>query len=274
MGFNSLDELIGAVTVDQDTFEGDFAKVGTQTTAAGVWHSLWPVGSYPGAGGNGAAGSGTPGAGGTALTIADGSIIRIPDQTLPITKHLTEFIAWSDRDCTIMLYDRLVSISGISLVGTGNKNVGSATLPRYTTGEGVEVWLEVTTATTTTAAIISMNSYTDESGNGTSAGGSLTFPAAATRLSSFVGPMPLATGDYGVRSVETVNVSTAAAAGVVNVVLIKPLAYISTATYLARNTDLVGTLPRLYNGATLGLAAMTTTSQTLTTWGKITGAYK
>jgi hypothetical protein len=274
MPFNSLDELIAANTVSGSTIDGDFARVGTQTQAAGIWHSLWTVGSFPGAGGNGAAGSGTPGAGGTALSIADGSLVKIPDQTLPITKHLTEFIAWSDRDCTIMLYDRLVSISGISLVGTGNKNVNSVALPRYTTGEGVEVWLEVTTATTTTAAVISMNSYTDESGNGTSAGATLTFPAAATRLSAFIGPMPLASGDYGVRSVETLNVATAAATGVVNVVLIKPLVYLSTATYLSRDVDLVGSLPRLFNGASLGMAVMTNGSQTINVWGKILGAYK
>lgn len=274
MPFNSLDELISANTVSGSTIDGDFARVGTQTQAAGVWHTLWTVGNFPGAGGNGAAGSGTPGAGGTALNIADGSLVKIPDQTLPITKHLTEFIAWSDRDCTIMLYDRLVSTSGVSLVGTGNKNVNSVALPRYTTGEGVEVWLELTTATTTSTTVVSMNSYTDESGNNGSVGGSVTFPAAATRLSTFIGPMALASGDYGVRSVETLNVSTAPATGVVNVVLLKPLVYLSTATYLSRNVDLIGSLPRLYNGATLGIAVMTTASQTINVWGKILGAYK
>jgi hypothetical protein len=278
VGFSSLSDLISKLTVDGQLLEAPFQKTSLAPEAAGTWCSLWRVGGYPAAGGDGAAGSGTPGAGGTALTLADGSLSKWADQS-PKTKHLLTFEAQATRDSTLMLYDRLVSVSGISLVGTGNKNVNSVTLPRYTGTDsaGLQVWLEVTTATNTTAPVVSMNSYTDQDGNGTSAGGTITFPAAATNIDTMVGPLPLASGDSGVRSVETINVATAAAStGTCNLVILRPLAYLGLPLMLGQERDFVSMLPsltRLYDGHSLGLMYMADGTTATTFYGHVRAGY-
>lgn len=276
-GFTSLDDLINEITVNSKVLYSSFAKVGTAPEAAGVWHSLWRVGNYPAAGGDGGAGSGTPGSGGTALTLADGGLANWSNQS-PDTKHLLALDAQASQDCTIMLYDRLVHVSGISLSSTGNKNVGSAALPRYSGNDskGVQVWLEVTTQTATTAPIVTMNSYTDQDGNTGATGTSITFPATATNVDALIGPMPLAAGDTGVRSVETVNVGTAGTAGACNVVLLRPLAVIPVlqGTGAERSfLTMLPTLPRLFDGHTLGLAMLATGTTATNVWGHLTAGY-
>lgn len=222
MAISTLDDIISAYTSGQ-VLEGiAYRKVSSAPELAGWPHSLWRVGPMPPAGGDGAAGSGTPGAGGTALDLADGSLSQGWLDQSPDTKVILDFNAVASAVCTLVLVDRLVSVSGIALSSTGNKNVGSVALPRYTSGVGVQAWLEVTTATATTAPIVSMNSYTDQSGNTGSAGGTITFPAAATNVDTLV-PLPFAAGDYGVRTCATVNVATAGSAGAANFVLTKEL---------------------------------------------------
>jgi hypothetical protein len=276
-GFSSLSDLISKLTVDGQILEAAFQKTSLAPEAAGTWCSLWRVGGYPAAGGDGAVGSGTPGAGGTALTLADGSLAKWANQS-PKTKHLLTLECQATRDSTIMLYDRLVSTSGIALSSTGNKNVGSAALPRYSgaASAGVQAWLEVTTATTVTAPIVSMNSYTDQDGNTGSVGGSITFPAVATNIDTMVGPMPLAAGDTGIQAIATVNVGTAGSAGVCNVVLLRPLAYIGLQALLGSERDFVSmlpTLPQLFDGHTLGLMYLADGTTATTFYGHIRAGY-
>jgi hypothetical protein len=276
MGFNSFDELLEAITVNDTVNDADFAKTGITPQAAGRWYTFWRTGTVPAAGGDGGAGSGTPGAGGTALDLADGSLAKWADVSA-LTRHLTTMELIGSADATYMLYDRLVSVSAVAVNSTGNKNVGSAALPRYTNGIGVECWLEVTTVVSTTAPIVSMNSYTDTDDNTGQAGATITFPATNTAVNTMVGPMPLATGDVGVKAIATINVATASAgSAAVNVVLLKPLLYFGSTTGLAAAIDLVSmypSLPRIYDGASLGLAMFSTGTGAHTVFGKIRSAY-
>jgi hypothetical protein len=118
--------------------------------------------------------------------------------------------------------------------------------------------LEVTTATTTTAPVVSLNSYTNEAGTAGRAGGSLTFPAAATAIHSLIGPLPIQAGDKGIRSVEVgLNVGTAASAGDCNLVLLRPLAIVTPPFGGWGERDLVlqlSALHRIHDGATLAHA--------------------
>jgi len=277
-GFSSLSDLVSELTVNGKVLECSFFKSGSAPEANGVWHDLWPGGGYPAAGGNGAAGSGTPGSGGTALTLADGSLVKWAN-TSPDTKHLLTFGAVASQDCTLMLYDRLVSVALGAITSTGSKNVGSAALPRYSGAAsiGVEVWAQVTTVTATSAPVMHLLTYTDQDGNTGNVGGNLTFPAAATNVDALVGPFPLAAGDTGVRSVETVNVDTASGgSGAVNIVLLKPLAYLP----LVANTwgereflSMLPSLPRLFDGHTLGIAMLATGTTATNVWGMLRAAY-
>lgn len=271
-GFTSYDDLIAELSANGKSYQWDFGKVAASAVqGAGTWFSLWDSVGTPGAGSNP---STTPG---DTHTNVAGSI-NFPDQASD-TKHLLSFGAVCSIAGVLMLYDRLASVSGISLASTGNKTVNSGTLPRYSGADAanVQAWLEVTTATTTTAPVVSLNSYTNESGTTGRSGGTRTFPAAATVVRSMIGPMPLQAGDKGIRSVEVgLNVATAAAAGVCNLVLLRPIAMLPVPTSVWVEKDMVlqaPSLPRLYDGASLGLAVMLNAAGTPQVWGRVGVGY-
>lgn len=275
-GFADLDEIIESITSLEDVYVTNFTKYGLAVEAASVYHSLWRCAGTPGAGSDGAAGSGTPGAGGTAAD-QTGLSSHWAD-TSPATKHLIGMEARGNVGFDLIVYDRLVSVSGVSINSTGTKNVNSVALPRYTDGVGVEVFLEVTTVTAS-AAVITMNSYTNQAGTGGQVGAaSRTFPAAATNVDTMIGPMPLAAGDYGVRSVETISVGTSGGgSAAVNVILVKELARLPVVSNLSNSRDFIqqlATMPRVYDGASLMLAIFSTTTTAPTAWGSIMVAYR
>jgi hypothetical protein len=161
--------------------------------------------------------------------------------------------------------------------------VNSAALTRYTGTDAKdnEVWLEVSTATTTTAPVVNLNSYTSSDGSTGLSGGSVTFPAAATNVDTLI-PLPLHETERGARSVEAgLNVGTAASAGVVSVLIVRRLATVPI--YLAglasppaiemNFLDDVLSLPRIYDNACLGLAYQTGSPNVPTMSGTITVAY-
>jgi len=212
--------------------------------------SAWTVAGYPAAGANPA---GTPG---TSYSNDAGGIC-FPD-TSPVRKFIVGCTYQQDLNnnaaAVMWLVDRLVGVSGISLASTGDKTVSSVALPRYTDGIGVLAFLEVTTATTVTAPVVSINSYTDQDGNTAQAGATITFPAAATPIGTCVGPFPLAAGDTGMKAVATVNVATAATVGVANLILVKPLLCIGAnppGPFERLSPIPFGDMPRVFDGAVL-----------------------
>jgi hypothetical protein len=268
-GFSSYDDIINEVTVNGKGLDWNFFKIGPTMEGAGVWGSHWYASGSPGAGSNPAA---TPG---TAYDDDVGSIYFA--DTTTDQKHILTFGAAASQNCTLMLYDRLVGVSGLSVASTGNKTVSSTGLPRYTSSAAsvVEAWLEVTTATTTTAAIVSMNSYTNEGGTTGRAGGTVTFPATATDVRTMI-KMPLQAGDKGVQDCSTINVATAASAGVVNFLLIRPLVFLPLIANIWNERDCVlqfTSLPRVFDGASLAIAQLATATTATNVWGRINLAY-
>jgi hypothetical protein len=270
----TLDAIIDAFTTGQ-TLDATFRKAGTLAELAGWPHSLWRVGPVPAAGGDGAAGSGTPGAGGTALDQADGSLSMGWDDHSPNIKILLESEVRSTLSGVIVVCDRLVSVSGIALSSTGNKNIGSAALPRYTDGKNVRPFLEVTTATATTAPIVTLNSYTDQDNNTGQSGTAITFPAAATNVDTLI-PLPLAAADYGIRAAATLNVGTAGSAGVANFILVKEIARIIVAQNEGRGFQHYRETMQfdtVEDGASLMLYYIPSTTTAITIDGAIGGVY-
>ena len=270
-GFTSYDDLILEATVNGKSYRWDFYKAGGTAPAAGIWYSLARLGGVPLAISDGAAGSATPGAGGTALTNSAGTI-TLADTSTDL-KALVGIEASAATALNLMIYDRLVHVSGIVNNSTGNKDVGSAALPRYTDGKGVQVWLEYTTGGTATASVVNMASYTDNEGNAGQAGGSITAPATAMVLNSMFGPLPLASGDLGVQAVQTLNVGTASTSGVVQLILMRPLAtlYVPANVYASKDLVLEFTsLPQMVDGASLCLAYRATATTAVGLYGAIT----
>jgi len=274
-GFASRDDLISEITVNgkQDLF--NFYKTSSAPEAAGVWHSLWPAAGQPGAGANEAATPGTARDSDATSPVA-GSMF-FPDRSTDL-RYLLSFGAVSTQNCTLMLYDRLVGVSGISLASTGAKTVNSAALTRYsgTAATLNEAWLEVTTAGTTTAPIVNLNAYTSSDGSTALAGPNLTLPSTTMNVQSMV-QLPLNAAEQGIRSIEAgLNVGTAGTAIVVNALIIRPLARIPLLANIWNEVsfldDVMG-LPRIYDNACLGLAFLATGTTAATVWGTVNCAY-
>jgi hypothetical protein len=275
-GFTSRDDLINEITVNGKKDEFNFMKIApANAQGAGSFQSLWKGVGQPGAGADPATTPGTVYISDATTPVA-GSM-WYPDRSTDL-RYLLSFGAMANQSCSLVLYDRLAGVSGISLATTGAKTVNSGALNRYSGTAAVnnEVWLEVTTATTTTAPVVNLSSYTAADGTTAQVGGSVTFPAAATVVGTMI-QMPLTAAKTGVRSVEAgLTVGTAAAAGVVNVVILKRLA---TIPLLANQwnevsflDDTMG-LPQVFDNATLGLMLLASGAVTTTLAGTVNCAY-
>jgi len=158
----------------------------------------------------------------------------------------------------IHLHDRLVGVGDIDPTSTGDKTVNSTALTRYTSGHSVEVWLEVQAVPSTTAIVCSLSSYTNQAGTGSRAGATVTFPTATLGVGNMVGPMPLQSGDTGVRSVETLNVATASGGSTARLILwlVRPLYMchlIDADWWIERETPFPFAIPHiLSDGASIG----------------------
>lgn len=216
---------------------------------------------------------------GTAYSNTAGGIV-FPD-TSPLRKYIVGFGAIQNSNQNnpgvVYLWDRLVGVSGIAMSSTGDKTINSTALTRYTDGVGIEVYLEITAAGNTTAPIVSMSSYTNQAGTSGRSGATITFPSATTSISHLIGPMPLASGDTGVRSIETINVATAGGgSGVVNVILVRPLLMLPATLHLP--FERISPRPfhgpiRIFDGATLMMGSRYQSTSDDETQGYISVVY-
>ncbi len=254
MPFTSFDDMLQKLT-SGNMLEYPFFKVGIAAEAAGCWESLWLATGAPGAGANPATTPGTQHIGTVAAPLA--GAICYDDIASPATKVLLPVTGGATQTMTLMIYDRLYGVSGVAINATGDKALDNGTIgiARYTDGKGVQAWLELTSASTA-AGSINLKSYTDHLGNLVGPGPAFPLPATATDVRTMV-PIPLAAGDLGVRDVRTLNVATAATSAVANVILIRPLLYLGVVANIIGDDSpraSMAILPRVYDGACLGLA--------------------
>lgn len=111
----------------------------------------------------------------------------------------------SESSYLIMLMDRLVQTAGLNATLTTEQTVNTAALTRFTSGEGVNAYIEVYTNVGGTSASGTM-SYTNQAGT---AGRTGTFTVGGTSRTG-VGSLErvnLQTGDTGVRSVQSITLA-------------------------------------------------------------------
>lgn len=245
-GATKYEDLISAVCGSQQTYDWTFTKkITTALKSGGFMHRLQV--NAVGSPGPQAEGTASPG---TAYTSADGCI-TFPDQG-SFYKHLASLgLTCYQRGITIMLYDRLVCTTFTNT--TASKTLDTAALPRYTSGFGVQAWIECTTAVTSGTPSITMDSYTDEIGSTGQTGPALSLGSAPVIDQCW--QLPVAAATNGVKAVHTVNF-TAATGGLFQLVLMYPIAMISAniAEYNAADFITQFTrLPRIYDGASLAL---------------------
>jgi hypothetical protein len=186
-------------------------------TVAARWTSLWLFEGSPS--GPGA----LPPTTATAPTNATDGALKQTNAGGALKKYLTFAGCISSVPGTLLIYDRLLHISGLSGTSIAAQTVGG-TITRYTgaAARGNEIWVEVNTligsANTTVSA-----SYTDEAGN------AATTPATAIggsglREAQRIIRLPLAAGDTGVRAVASVTLAASTTTvGDFGVVIARPL---------------------------------------------------
>ena len=207
------------------------------TGAANSWTSLFRGGGFPGVG--------------TYTNIPGGAVMlrsNVGALSLGLTNPagtdlkylLTIGLTSAAAQNFYILVDLLVAAGNILATTAAAQTVNSAALTRYIDaasglyagagiGSGVLMTFEITTQMSATAHTITV-SYTNQAGTAAQSSGAQTGINAGIvgRLApTDLGPYcPLAAGDFGVRSVQTVTIGTALVAGVYALNLYKPLAFL------------------------------------------------
>ena len=294
MAIQSIDQLYAAFSAGQ-TERTDFNKItGAAAYAAGRWYEMLSLGGYPPATTypgtaltwqtcTGSAGDGT-----TRFGIPHGADVT------PLIKHLSTMAAWSTAATGVPSVLQLVDVQGY-WPGINMNTLSAQTLlgtpaHRYTDGAGCRLALAARSTTGATAHNLSL-SYTN---SGSTSGRTLPVTVACTAsaivphivhsgtAANNYGPyLPLASGDTGVKSVQTVTLSAASGtASTAVLLLVKPLAQIplSIASLMTEKDfwNQLPSAPQIKDGACLGfllgtgaaVAASTTFAGALeTVWG-------
>jgi len=264
MGFSSTNDII-----DKDSTDGQFLRIDwnknflpTTAAVAGEWHCL-------------VKGTGNPATGsiynsGTNLafqaaseTLANAGGIPHGGNVSPATKHILNASAFTaaatTAPCILMLIDllgwyRVTSVTTTTAQATNN----AVTLPRYTSGAGVQAFMWNTNTTAMGAATPNLSlGYTNSDGTagratpatlpvGKTAAANGLILYSGTGLGKYGPFMPLQSGDAGIRSVETIQNSTSYVSGEYAVGLCKPLLTLPITTLgVAAERDLVNQLPSM-----------------------------
>ena len=269
-GFTSQDNMINEISTNGKFYRQDWQKSTFATTAqtAGLWYSLQRGGGNPAA--DTVLGTGTNLAfqALTDATVGGGGIPHGGD--VGGFKHLlnaaAQTAAATTAPCVLMLVDLLGFYPITTVTTTGAQTLNNTvTLPRYTTGAGVQAFLTPSTVMGAATPNLSIG-YTNSAGvAGKATPATLPIGNSAAAVTSIVysgtgagkfGPfMPLAAGDAGIRSVQSVTLSASYVSGVLNLVLAKPLLTLPITTLgVTAERDLVNqfmSMPKIYDGACL-----------------------
>jgi hypothetical protein len=226
---------------------------GTAITApvVGRWNSCW---QWDGIGGSGA----TP-AGAAVPTRATTGALGQADAGGDRQKWLVSCAALSSVQGTWLLYDRLLHNGGLDGTSTGAQDVGGS-LTRNTGGVGNQIWVEIYGVIGTTARTITA-SYTNQAGTASQTTPAVAIGGTGLREAGRMIQMPLAAGDTGVQSVETVTIAggSTGTAGAFGVTLLRPLALVPAPTpglATPRNWIEAWAIPEVVDGACLALAML------------------
>ncbi|MFM1891529.1 MAG: hypothetical protein RLZ44_606 [Pseudomonadota bacterium] len=241
MALNSYDSLMASIAAGkaQEIF---FNKAVTQNSA-GQAASLWTEDAYPAAGGYGT----SLNARNCGNTTTGGLFFGNPSGTDSLYLVAGEVVPSASSIGSLMLYDRLADISGIDMTTLAAQNFSMSALPRYATGAGVQMFLEVTTTISGTPPVFTIN-YTNQGGTASRTTGAVTCAANSANRLAYSGSIyiPLQSGDSGVRTAQSITLSVAASAGVCALVFARPLVSLPLLTAGAVvERDFVTQVPRM-----------------------------
>ena len=269
-GFSSYDDMINEISTNGKSYRTDWQKSTFATTAhtAGLWYSLMRGGGNPPA--DTILGTGTNLAF-QALRDAVATASGIPHGGnvgghKVLLSAAAQTAAATTAPCVLMLVDMLGFYPITTVTTTGAQTLNNTvTLPRYTDGAGVQAFLTPSTVMGAATPNITLN-YTNSAGTaGKATPVTLPIGNSAAAVTSVVhsgtgsgkyGPfIPLAAGDAGIRSVQSINLSASYVSGVLNLVLCKTIMTLPITTLgVTAERDLVNqfaSMPRIYDGACL-----------------------
>ncbi len=207
----------------------NFTKSGLQNgatlgsaTVAGRLHSMWRWDGQPGAA------SQTAPTTAVVCTNATDGALKQASPSSGKRKRLLGAAAAGLVAGTLIIYDRLVQHGGFSGQTTTAQttNLPSGTTPaltRYTSGVGVELWLEIYSVIGTTGTTVTCN-YNDQA-NVASTSQAITFGGTGYREQDRLLPVALASGDTGVRAATNADLlaSTVSVPGNFGITLAYPI---------------------------------------------------
>ena len=239
-----------------------FAKV-TNTTVSGRTFSFWQVAPFAGA---------APTTAAVPTRATTGAMGQFNSSGIQRVAN-----SWIGCGNPGMLYlcDRLSHQGGLSGTTTGAQttNLATAALTRYTSGVGVFAAIEIYSQVGTTGTTVTV-SYTNTDSTSGKTSPDTAFGATGFREANRFVILPLASGDVGVKSVESVTLAASTTtAGNFGVTLFKPLIAF---TGVMTNGNIVsngmfnhGCVPRVYDDACLFWVFMPTTSSSGGTYGTV-----
>ena len=261
MGFQSLDDFVSSVTVDGKFNRYDWNKItGAAAYTAGRWYDLSslagnpPANAWTGTALNAQAPNDTSGFG-----MYHGGNVSTE------TKHILNVAAMSSAatgvPSILMLVDLCLYYPGLSMnSATAQTLTNTNTLTRYTNGAGLRSWVTIQTSSGATAHNLDSTAgtgteYVNQAGSTKQHPGTVAFTASAitphiahsgTAANNFGPFLPLAAGDYGVRSYPRFKLSAASGSGTAALCIGKPLATIPLTTVsVMTERDLMNQLPSL-----------------------------
>ena len=272
-GFSSQDDMVNEISTNGKFYRTDWQKSTFATTAhtAGLWYSLMRGGGNPAA--DTILGTGTnlafqalSDSVATASGIPHGGNVGGGTGFKVLLNAAAQTAAATTAPCVLMLVDMLGFYNITSVTTTGAQTLNNTvTLPRYTNGAGVQAFVTPSTVMGAATPTITLN-YTNSNGTaGKATPATLPIGNTAAAVTSVVysgtgsgkfGPfVPLAAGDAGIRSVQSIALSASYVSGVLNLMLCKPIMTLPITTLgVTAERDLVNqfaSMPRVYDGACL-----------------------
>lgn len=246
-----------------------YKPTATGAEGAGTFFSYFPVAGIPGAGT-----APSVGLNGQTVDNTFGGVIPYTNAGVGNQKYLAGFSATASLVGLTLLYDRLWQNSGYTVTTTTAQATTFSGMPSRDAngaalGAGIQLWIEVYTATTNGAAVTNMTaSYTNQAGT---SGRTATMSSfAATAQVGYMAPFNLQAGDTGVRSVQSLTLGTSLGAGAVGLVCLRRLAAIDHRVIHSGDTrnfyDLGATL---YDGTALCLMHLLSSNVSPTVTGMV-----
>jgi len=245
MALDSVDKLVAGFQKPRT-----FGKSFTPSTLGQLRvHSIFQGIGMPGPGVASSAG-----VAGEALSAPLLGCIPRSNPTSGLQARLARLTAFTSQAGMLWLVDRLWQNSGLSVTSTSTQTVSSVTLPARddngaTDGFGVMCGVEVTSAVGTGTPTLTL-SYTSSAGFG-----GRTVSIAVAGASAGVGAMeifPWASGDRGIRSIQSLGQSATRTTGAFSLVLFRVIAMMDCQAANVNFLDpITGALPRIYDDSCL-----------------------